>query len=195
MVVGYQAEALTNELIARYPSVRFRFIENTDYATTNTIWSLHLARESLAGGALLFNADVVLHPQIVRDLVAAEKDKTWLAVTRAACTDEEVKVVVDTDGRISRISKKLKPAECAGEFIGAACFSAPCGARYARELEAVAPDNKNEYFEYALDRILGEEDVRMLDVTELPCIEVDFPEDLERARAEVAPLIMGRPAP
>ena len=56
----------------------------------------------------------------------------------------------------------------------------------------MAADHRDEYFEYALDRILAEQDVRMLDVTDLPGIEIDFPEDLARARAEVAPRIRAR---
>ena len=192
VVVGYRADRLRGELVARWPGTRFRFVENVDYASTNTVWSLWLARESLVGGALLFNGDIVIDPGIVEGLLAADVTKSWLAVTRAACADEEVKALVDKAGRIVRIGKELNPAECAGEFIGAARFSPVCGARYAEELGRVAGTHRGEYFEFALDRILGEQDVRMLDVTELPCIEIDFPEDLDRARSEVAPAIARR---
>ena len=189
VVVGYRAERLRSELTARYPSLPFRFVENVDYESTNTIWSLHLAGETLARGALLFNADVVLDPRVIERLLAADAERSWLAVTRAACGEEEVKVVVGPDGRIARIGKTLDPAACAGEFIGAAWFSASCGARYARELASVAADHREAYFEFALDRILAEQEVGMLDVTDLPCIEIDFPEDLERARTQIAPEI------
>lgn len=189
VVVGYEAERLKQELCRLYPAARFRFVENADYAVTNTIWSLYLARDTLARGALLLNADVVMDPQIVRGLIAAEPSKSWLAVTRAACAEEEVKVVVDARGRVLTIGKKLDPADCAGEFIGAAWFSPTCGARYAQELESVAAAHKRKYFEFALDRVLREQEVCMLDVTDLPCVEVDFPEDLERARTEIAPRI------
>jgi len=191
VVVGYRAGFLKNELRKLYPGASFRFVENSDYAETNTIWSLYLAREFLARGALLFNADVVLHPEAIERLLEADGTRSWLTVTRAACAQEEVKVIADAAGRITRIGKALDPAECLGEFIGAARFSAPCGARYARELERIAADNQGAFFEYALDRILDEEDVRALDVTDLPCIEIDFPEDLERARAVIAPRIAG----
>ena len=189
VVVGYRAELLKSELAARYPSMNLRFVENREFAETNTIWSLHLAREVLAAGALLFNADIVIDPRVIERLLAADGGRSWLAVTRDACAEEEVKAVVDGAGRIVRIGKKLDPADCAGEFIGAARFSPASGARYAQELEAVAAGHRGEYFEYALDRILDKEEVCMLDVTDLPCIEIDFPEDLERARAEIAPQI------
>jgi len=192
VVVGYQAAVLERELTDRYPSAGLRFVENPEYAETNTIWSLALARDVLARGALLFNADLVIDPEVVRRLLAGAAARSRLAVTRAACGDEEVKLTVDEAGRVTRIGKQLDPAVCLGEFIGAARFSPACGARYARELDAVAADHRDEYFEYALDRILAEQDVRMLDVTDLPSIEIDFPEDLARARAEVAPQIRAR---
>ena len=189
VVVGYRADFLIGELLGRYPAVHFSFVENPEYATTNTIWSLCLARHSLARGAFLFNGDLVIDPRVVERLVSADPARSWLAVTRAACAEEEVKAQVDGSGRVVRIGKQLDPAECAGEFIGAARFSASCGARYAKELDAVAADHRREYFEYALDRILSDEEVCMLDVTDLPCTEVDFPEDLDRARREIAPRI------
>jgi choline kinase len=194
VAVGYQAAVLRAELLRRYPEVAFTFVENRDYAETNTIWSLYLAREPLAAGALLFNADVVMDPRIIERLLAADASKSWLAVTRSSCAEEEVKVVVDGAGRVTRVGKALEPSACAGEFIGAARFSAACGERYVRELEQVAAEHRRSFFEFALDRILGETEVCMLDVTDLPCIEVDFPEDLERARREIAPLIAARGA-
>jgi choline kinase len=192
LVVGYRADFLREELVRRYPERTLRFVENADFDATNTIWSLRLARDALARGAMLFNADVVVDPRVIGRLLAADEDKSWLAVTRAACADEEVKVVVDEDGRVIRVGKELDPAVCAGEFIGAARFSPACGARYAHELDAIAAGHKRSFFEFALDRILGEQDVRMLDVTDLPCIEIDFPDDLARARREVGPKINGR---
>ena len=195
VVVGYRADTLRRTLLDRYPRLPLRFVENPDFAATNTIWSLHLARDTLARGALLFNADVVLDPRIIEALVEADPTKSWLAITRAACAEEEVKAVIDEAGRVTRIGKQLDPADCAGEFIGAARFSPACGARYARELEAVAADHQDAYFEFALDRILAEQEVRMADVTDLPCIEIDFPEDLARARDQVAPQIVRSRAP
>jgi len=192
VVVGYRADLLRRDLVARYPALRFRFVDNPDYASTNTIWSLCLARESLAGGAFLCNGDIVIDPQVIERLAAADPATSWLAVTRADCADEEVKALVDDAGRIIRIGKQLDPARCAGEFIGAARFSPACGTRYAKELELVAPSHRHEYFEFALDRILADQDVRLLDVTDLPCIEIDFPEDLDRARRDIAPAIARR---
>ncbi len=48
---------------------------------------------------------------------------------------------------------------------------------------------KNEYFEYALNLLVKEEPFHYIDISDIPCIEIDFPEDLEEAVNKVLPAI------
>ena len=41
---------------------------------------------------------------------------------------------------------------------------------------------ENDYFEAAIHLLLDKTDVRFLDVSEYPCLEIDFKEDLDSAR-------------
>ena len=109
-----------------------------------------------------------------------------LAVQVGRCGEEEVKVIV-RDGRIVRIGKKLDPADCLGEFVGVALFRAGlAGAFRAALTTCVEKENAvDDYFERAVDRLCDDWPLTPVDVSDLPCIEIDFPEDLTKARQDI----------
>lgn len=111
-----------------------------------------------------------------------------LAVQVGRCGEEEVKVIV-RDGRIVRIGKKLDPADCLGEFVGVAWFGSDLAPAFVSALEAcVEKENAvTDYFERAVDRLCDDWPLIPADVSHLPCIEIDFPEDLARARDVILP--------
>jgi len=189
LVVGYMQE-LIHAAIERRGDVRASWVQNPDFETTNTINSLWRAREFMDEDFLYFNADVLFHPDVVGRLMAGSG--TLLAVDHKSCAEEEVKVVQDEQGRIREIGKKLDPARCAGEFIGIARFERALNADFVRSLERhnVELGNVDLFFEAALHDILEAHDVREVDVSDLPAIEIDFPDDLEEARRAVAPRIL-----
>ncbi len=190
LVVGYRQERV-REVVEARGDVRPTWVENPDYETTNTINSLWRARASMADDFLYFNADVLFHHEVVGRLLAA--DGSRLAVDHKSCAEEEVKVVQDASGRVLEIGKKLDPARCAGEFIGIAKFERAMNADFVESLRRHNEElgNVNLFFEAALHDILGAHEIREVDVSDLPAIEIDFPEDLSQAREEIAPRILG----
>jgi choline kinase len=48
---------------------RVRFIENPRYQTTNSLYSLWLARDVLPDGAVIMNSDILLLSDLLRRLV------------------------------------------------------------------------------------------------------------------------------
>jgi len=107
-----------------------------------------------------------------------------LAVDRKKCGDEEVKVVLDGT-RVRRIGKALDPALCAGEFIGIAQFAAADGPAFIEALRRrnVERGEVKLFFEAAVDDVLDSRPMLAVDVSDLPSIEVDFPEDWKAAQA------------
>jgi choline kinase len=189
LVVGYRQEQVRAAVEAR-SDVRATWIENPDYETTNTINSLWRAREFMHEDFLYFNADVLFHRDVVGRLLAAKGSR--LALDHKSCAEEEVKVVLDEAGRVLEIGKKLDPARCAGEFIGIAKFEAAMNEAFIASLERhnIELGNVNLFFEAALHDIVEEHPLHEVDVSDLPAIEIDFPDDLEQAREKVAPLII-----
>lgn len=180
VVVGYKHQLVRDAVAAH--GVRAAFVTNADYAETNTIHSLHLAREHLSGDFLYFNADVLFDSRILPLLLGT--DDSTMAVDVGACGQEDVKVIVDGDNRILRIGKDLAIEECQGEFIGIAKFAAGvCEdfiASLARYNEQLA--RRDLFFESAVDPILATHVHRSVPLGKLAAVEIDSPDDLAAAR-------------
>ena len=84
----------------------------------NNCYSLWLARDHFAQGALLVNGDTVHPVDVERTLLAAREQDGAPGILLAlddqkSLAEEEMKVTLDDDGRMSRITKLMDPAEAA----------------------------------------------------------------------------------
>jgi choline kinase len=179
IVVGYMKNMIIDFIRKRYTDIQF--VENKNYSFTNTIYSLYLATPFLYTDFFYLNGDVLFYKTLLEKLL--EESGTGLAVESKICGDEEVKVQLVGD-RICNISKKVDTKVAAGEFVGVAMFRKPIhhaffnSLKYGVESKGVV----KEYFEWALDHITTNEYLTAVDVTDEPVVEIDFPEDLEKAK-------------
>ena len=175
-VVGYRHELIR----ARHPGLRF--VRNDRYADTNTAKSLLCALEGIRDRDVLWlNGDVVFDPAVVPQVLASPH--SCMAVNRARCADEEIKYVTDGTGRIVRVSKQVVGGE--GEAVGINRITARDLHLFRRCLGACAD---RDYFERGLELAIEQGlSLYPVDIGDLPCIEIDFPEDLERAKQMFGP--------
>ena len=187
MVLGYYREAIMEFISQNYPQVQLTPVINHHYFETNTAVSVQLAIEKVNESPfLLMNADVV-YPKPLLKTVIDSPHPTALAVEKKRCGDEEVKVVEGKERRIVAIGKKLIQENALGEFIGVAKMDPEFGSAFSRSLESlVKAGGVEDYFEAAIHPLLDSHPVFYEDVTEFPCTEVDFKEDLETAREIVS---------
>jgi len=186
LVVGYRREQIQAYAETHYPEIEFSYLINHFFFDTNTAYSLWIAGEEFVDRNFIYlNGDVLFEPRLLQRVMASPHG-TALAVECKPCGEEEVKVVVDDEGRIHEIGKALDPSRCAGEFIGVARFNATVTSYLFKALERLKVEgHRNVYFEAALADMAGEHAFHMVDVTDLPCVEIDFQEDYESARTAV----------
>ena len=182
VVVGYFREAIKDHVTSQFPDMNFEFVVNHHYFETNTAYSLGLCQDSISGDAfILMNADV-LYPNEVLKRVIQSKNGTVLAVEIKHCGREEVKVIEGEDNRLVAIGKELIESNSLGEFIGVAKFSAEFSQAFMVSLDRLINAGGNaDYFEAAIHPLMADHPVHYEDVSDLPCIEIDFIEDLEKA--------------
>ena len=86
--------------------------------------------------------------------------------------------------QIVAIGKDLIEENCLGEFIGVAKLSKLFSNALFNSLNGlIKAGGKSDYFEAAIHPILSNEKVNFENVSDLPCIEIDFIEDLEKAQS------------
>ncbi len=190
VVVGYGADRVQQTC-----GGDVRFITNTIFDQTNSLYSLWLARHLLRDGFLVMNADVLFHRQLLRDLLTARYEDALLVAfgdeTTPALGDEEMKVKV-RGGRVVDISKAMNPAEADGENVGIAKFG-PAGAQLLIEkMDAlIAGGSRRDWAPRAFLDFASERPLHAISTRGYPWIEIDFPEDYHRAIDDVLPQIIG----
>lgn len=195
LVVGYEADRIIEHVgqLSSRPDVAFHF--NPRYLLGSVI-SLWAAKDTLESGCgiLLMDADVLYHPGILTRLITSQHDNCFLLDRNSPPGDEPVKIAV-RNGTMVEFRKRLEPGlqydelgESVGFFrfgpIAARDIATECG-RY--DAEGLADSPHEEVLRNLLLKNPGDFDYE--DVTGLPWIEIDFPEDVVRARDEILPAI------
>jgi choline kinase len=186
VVVGYAADAIrerTGDLERRH-GVVLELIDNDRAEEWNNAYSLWLARDQFAGGALLVNGDTVHPVSVEQTLLRARGCPVLLAIdTIKRLADEEMKVTFDASGRLTRIHKALDPAAVDGEYIGACLIESAAAADLADALAATWQRDPQLYYEDGIAEFAtrgGE--VRGAPIGDVAWVEVDNHADLARAR-------------
>lgn len=183
IVLGYFKEMVVNYIIDNYSDMDFTFITNEHFFETNTSYSVYLCSEKLVSAkTVLINNNILYPPTLLKRIIESEFDSV-LAVDVKECGREEVKVIEGDGNRLVAIGKELIQENSLGEFIGVAKLSKSFCAAFSESLSRlIDAGGKSDYFEAAMQPLLDEYDVYYEDVSDLPCIEIDFAEDLDRAQ-------------
>jgi choline kinase len=187
VVTGYQADAVRSVC-----GSGIDFVHNADYSSTNSLYSLWLARPALASGFIVLNCDVLFHTQLLVDLLTARYDDALLMAARTGerpYSDEEMKICVRR-GCVVDIAKTIHPDDADGENIGIAKFSAAGAARLVDEMQRlIDAGDVRAWLPAAFAAFCRRQPLRVVDSRGFPWIEIDFPEDYWRACTEVAPAV------
>lgn len=187
VVVGYRGELLKARLDGQAV-----LVDNQRHASTNSLHSLWLAREHARQGFVLLNADVLFDPEILHRVLGSPYPEALAVERRSSFTPEEMKVELEGN-RIRAMSKTLPPQRSHAENLGLLKFSAD-GARvlFDKIEDLLAAGAEQKFCPYAFDAIAGYHPLHAVPIDGLPWIEIDFAEDLARAREEVWPAIEAR---
>jgi choline kinase len=167
-------------------------LENTRHSETNSLYSLWLARQYMAGGFVVMNGDVLFDPQLLVELLASPCEDALLISycdPAAPLGDEEMKVVV-RDGCVAEITKQMDGRLADGENVGIVKFGAAGARLLVEKLDMLIGGGAERdwapraFREFALERPLY-----AIPTGRLPWIEIDYPTDYRRAVEDILPLV------
>ncbi|WP_229067401.1 sugar phosphate nucleotidyltransferase [Actinoplanes sp. DH11] len=186
IVVGYCAGAVEERVDAfqqKY-GVKISLVHNDKAEEWNNAYSLWLARDHFAQGALMVNGDTVHPVSVEQTLLAKRGPSILLAVdTVKKLADEEMKTVFNEDGQLTKITKLMEPAEAYGEYIGANIIEASAASALADALKTTFERNPDLYYEDGFQEFANRGgEVRAAEIGDLPWVEVDNHDDLAKAR-------------
>lgn len=182
VVVGYRAEDVKDFLI-NCNQTEITLIENEDYATTNNMYSLWLAKKELvcSGNFVLCNGDVVFDKSIILRLI--DSPANCIVCDKGKYNEESMKITLDANGFINDISKTISVEQAFGNSIDVYSFAEDTFKVLFSEIEEIIIKEKklNKWSEVALQRILRKKKIKMkpLTLTENErWVEIDCIKDL-----------------
>jgi choline kinase len=196
LALGFRHELIEAELTRLGRRSRPQIVLNPRYELGSML-TVHCAAEPLTrgGDVLLMDADVLYHERIMAALTAGRGPVNRLLIDRDFEAGEEPVKVCVRAGVPVELRKRLEPGlqyDTLGESIGFFRFDE----RAARRLAAIVADHVESSrahlpHEEAVRDLLLERSHRfeVCDVTGAPWIEIDFPDDVARARGEVLPAL------
>ena len=189
VVTGYRGDMIRDFLVSlsHQGHLVFRFLHNADYEHNNNIYSLWMAGEVVRGkDFLLMDSDILCDPAAVVRI--AQESTAALAVNRHDCGEEEMKVVVDGDMRITEISKTCRPADAMGESVGIEKITADYSEALYKELDQMILGEKliDIFYERAFERLIPQgHTFRVVDTSSYFSYEIDTPEDYEHVKNQI----------
>lgn len=185
VVTGYRGEMIREWINTHRPTLKWTFIDNADYEHNNNIYSLWLAGQVVRGQEfLLMDSDILCDPQAVAEV--ARQEEPALALNRHELGEEEMKIVVDQDNRITEISKTCRVEDAVGESVGIEKMTAAYSEALYRELDQMIEKEGliDIFYERAFERLIPQgHTFKVVDTTRFFSYELDTPEDFEHATA------------
>ncbi|HEX9953902.1 MAG TPA: phosphocholine cytidylyltransferase family protein [Allosphingosinicella sp.] len=186
VVTGFRDD-LVNAVAATRSGVRTLF--NPFYHVADNLGSVWMVREELAGDTLLLNGDTLISPRLLGRVLEAGTGAITVTVDEKHSYDsDDMKVLRDGD-RLLRIGKALEAGEYNAESIGLLAFRGDGARRFADQVDTMMrwPDGTRRWYLRAVDELArAGTEINTVSIRGEEWQEVDFPEDLEKAKALTA---------
>jgi choline kinase len=187
VVTGFRADLVEQELPGLAPpGMLVRTLFNPFYKVADNLASCWMARQELAGPALILNGDTLISPAIVERLLAAPAADITVTIDRKASYDEDDMKVVTSQERLRAIGKKLSGDVVNGESIGFLRFAAGGAAAFVAEIERAmrTPEGTGLWYLSAIHKLANSGTaVGVASIQGMDWAELDYPADLQRCRA------------
>ncbi|MBC2900489.1 sugar phosphate nucleotidyltransferase [Streptomyces cupreus] len=188
IIVGYRKEAVYERkaaLEAKY-GLKLTLIDNDKAEEWNNAYSLWCGRDALKDGVILANGDTVHPVSVEKTLLAARGDgkKIILALDSVkSLADEEMKVVVDPDKGVTKITKLMDPSEATGEYIGVTLIEGDAAPELADALKTVWETDPQQFYEHGYQELVNRGfTIDTAPIGDVQWVEIDNHDDLARGR-------------
>ncbi|MGA9580991.1 MAG: phosphocholine cytidylyltransferase family protein [Allosphingosinicella sp.] len=186
VVTGF-AEETVAEVAARYSGVRTLF--NPFYHVADNLGSVWMARAELDRDTLLLNGDTLVSPRLLGRVLDADTGPIAVTVDVKESYDADDMKVLREGDRLLRIGKALEEGQYNAESIGLLAFRGEGPRLFADQVDLMMrrPDGTRRWYLRAIDALArAGADVSAVSIQGEEWQEVDFPEDVEAARALTA---------
>ena len=188
VVTGFHDDRVEEALAKRNGGPNVRTIFNPFFKVADNTGSLYMAREELSGDCLVWNGDTLVSQSLMRRVVANDRPGICVTIDRKDGYDDDDMKVVEDGGRLKAIGKRLPMESVNSESIGLLAFRAGGAERFRDAIEQAlrTPEGTTIWYLRVIHHLAQSSDVWTFDIAGEEWGEVDFPPDVDAARALTA---------
>jgi choline kinase len=188
VVTGFHDQLVQQAIARRSGGPKVWTVFNPFYKVADNTGSLYMARQELSGDCLVWNGDTLVSKALMGRVVGNARSGICVTIDRKAdgYDDDDMKVVED-GGRLNAIGKRISQGVNA-ESIGLLAFRTGGAERFREAIEQAmrTPEGTTIWYLRVINHIAQSGDVWTLDISGEEWGEVDFPPDVDNARALTA---------
>ena len=184
VVTGFRDDVVEAAIRARSGGPNIRTVFNPFYKVADNLGSLFVARQELEGDCLVWNGDTLVSDALMARVLGNDRQGICVTIDRKSGYDADDMKVVEEGGRLKEIGKRITSGVNA-ESIGLLAFRSGGAAQFREAIERAmrTPEGTTIWYLRVIHQIAQQADVWTLDISGEEWGEVDFPEDVEAARA------------
>ena len=184
VVTGYRSNQIEEKIVEWQKHYSFPIIIefNPFFNVSNNLASLYMARHYMDEDFIVVNGDDIFHKSVIEGLVNIKDDGIWMTISRKEKYDWDDMKIIEKDGRILKVSKKIPLEEANGESIGMILFRGKEREKFVRLLWEVMhdPEALNVFWLHAIQKAIDQGiPVKPYEVDRDKWAEMDFHPDLE----------------
>jgi choline kinase len=195
VVSGYRSDLVEALIRRRYARRGVRVEFNPFFDISDNLASCWIARGAMDGDFLLLNGDIIFETAVLQRVLDSAPAPITLAVNMKDEYDDDDMKVKLSRGLVRRVSKTLAPQQTNAESIGMLYFRDKGAALFRAAVDKAIrhPPSLKLWYLSIIDALAAEGIVRGCPVTGLGWAELDFPTDLELARATFGGSLLHQP--
>ncbi|MFX0125980.1 MAG: NTP transferase domain-containing protein [Candidatus Hodarchaeota archaeon] len=157
------------------------YIYNKEYLSTNSIYSLYLAKDYLDNALVLLNADIIIDRQLMKLLLKEPFPNAILADFSKELLDGEMNVTVNK-GFVTKIGKDIPASMADGESVQVCKFDGASALILKHEIvRLITNRNLDKFPAYAFKPVINTRGIKAVDTKGSRWIEIDNLDDYEQA--------------
>ncbi len=188
VMTGFHAN-IVESIAAASTGVAARTTHNPFYAACDNLGTCWLARPEMDGDFVVINGDTLFEAAILQRLLESKADNAvTLVIDRKGDYDDDDMKVVEQDGKLLRVGKKLPGEPVNAESIGMMAFRGAGPELFSAKLDAMMRDETSlkRWYLSAVDEMAQNGDVGVCSIEGLDWCEIDDAADLAHAATVVA---------
>jgi choline kinase len=190
VIVGFRADQVERSLAEHpVPGIETKLVYNPFFAVSDNLATAWMARSEMQDEFILLNGDTLFDAAVLRGLLASPPAPLTLATDeKPAYDDDDMKVSLGANRRLTAVGKTLAPENVDGESIGLMLFRGQGPAAFRDALDAAIRDPAALKLWYlsVVNELAGSLEIATSSVCGSWWAEIDSPEDLAEVRATLA---------